>query len=127
MNVKIITSSVVVLVLYCVLIWLTTKVKKAPEDVPINITLLILGAVLGWVLGIFLTPYDPEQKSDFNQYASYVALVVSGYLVGKFDAAISYIFKPENLFTPMVGFRVIMSISSLLLAMLITVVIRFYL
>ena len=126
MNFKIMISGVVILFLYCVLVWLATKVKKSESDVAINIGLLILGGAIGWVIGIFLTPYGEGQKAEFSEYASVIALFVSGYLVGKVDAAISHLFKPEYLFTQVAGFRLVTTFSSFLLGMLVTVVIRYY-
>ncbi|WP_345971399.1 hypothetical protein WCX72_05985 [Sulfurimonas sp. HSL1-6] len=92
----------------------------------INLGLVILGGAIGWVVGIFLTPYSAGQKAEFAEYASVIALFASGYLVGKVDAAISHMLKPENLFTPIVGFRLVITFSSFLLGMLVTVVIRYY-
>lgn len=126
MNIKLIISGVVILSLYALIGWLTTRVKKEPSDVAINLGLVILGGAIGWVIGIFLTPYGEGQKAEFAEYASVIALFASGYLVGKIDAAISHLLKPENLFTPMVGFRLVITFSSFLLGMLVTVVIRYY-
>ncbi|WP_345986706.1 hypothetical protein WCX49_06160 [Sulfurimonas sp. HSL-1656] len=126
MNIKLIMSGIVILSVYALIGWLSTRVKKEPSDVPINLGLVILGGAIGWVVGIFLTPYSAGQKAEFAEYASVIALFSSGYLVGKVDAAISHMLRPENLFTPMVGFRLIITFSSFLLGMLVTVVIRYY-
>ncbi|UFS63726.1 hypothetical protein LOH54_06220 [Sulfurimonas sp. HSL-3221] len=126
MNVKLAISGIVILSVYALLAWLSTRVKKEPSDVAINLGLVILGGAIGWVVGIFLTPYSAGQKAEFAEYASVIALFASGYLVGKVDAAISHMLKPENLFTPIVGFRLVITFSSFLLGMLVTVVIRYY-
>jgi hypothetical protein len=55
-----------------------------------------------------------------------VGLLVSGYLVSKVDAAIVHVLKPEVLFTPMVGFRVLLTIGSIALALVLASSIRFY-
>jgi uncharacterized membrane protein YjfL (UPF0719 family) len=126
MNIKLIISGIVILLLYALIGYLTTRVKKEPTDVAISLALVILGATVGWVIGIFLTPYDEIQKIEFSNYASFIALFASGYLIGKVDAAISHLFKPEYLFTPIVGFRLVITFASFLLGMLITVVVRYY-
>lgn len=126
MNFKMIASVIVIVSIYAIIGWLASKVRKDPVDVPINMSLIILGGAIGWVVGIFLTPYGQDQKVEFAEYASVIALFVSGYLVGKVDAAISHLLKPECLFTPIVGFRLIITFSSFLLGMLVTVVLRYY-
>ncbi|WP_369921290.1 hypothetical protein AB8E32_03000 [Marinomonas polaris] len=42
------------------------------------------------------------------------------------DAAIVHVLKPEVLFTPMVGFRVLLTIGSIALALVLASSIRFY-
>ena len=126
MNTKLALSGIVIVFLYSLIGWLATRVKKEPTDMAINFILIILGGAIGWVVGIFLTPYGVGQKAEFAEYASVVALFASGYLVGKVDAAISHLFKPEYMFTPIVGFRMAATFSSFLLGMLVTVVIRYY-
>lgn len=126
MNLKLAVSSMVITAAFAAILWLSTKVKKEPHDIPINLTLVILGGTIGWVTGIFLTPYNGNQLSDFEKYASFVSLFVSGYLVGKVDSTVAYLFKPENLFTPIIGFRTAATLASFMLGLLITVVIRFY-
>lgn len=126
MNFRITISSIVISAAFAAILWLATRVKKDPYDVPINLALVILGGSVGWVIGIFLTPYDGNQLITFGKYASFVSLFVSGYLVGKIDNTIAYLLKPENLFTPIIGFRTTATLASVLLGLLITVVIRFH-
>ncbi len=126
MHIKLVISGVVIITLYSLLSWLATRVKREQSDIAINFTLIILGGVIGWLVGIFLTPYSDDQKAEFAEYASVIALFGSGYLVGKVDAAISHLFKPEYMFTPLVGFRMAATFSSFILGMLVTTVVRYY-
>lgn len=126
MYIKLIISVVVITSLYILILWLSTRTQKEPSNVSINLGLVVLGGSSGWVVGIFLTPYNIQQKTEFTEYATAISLLASGYLVGKVDAALSHLLKPEYLFTPIVGFRLLITFSSFLLGMLITVVIRYY-
>src|SRR5262245_57375057 len=40
-----------------------------------------LGAALGWVLGIYISPASPEEASQFNRLGTVVASLVSGAVV----------------------------------------------
>lgn len=127
MHIKLLVTAGIVLPLIAVLIGLATRVKQQENDTQINIALLILGGALGWLLGIFMSPYDSGETAAFASYASAVATFASGYLLAKIDPLVSKLFTPDFLFNRVVAFRTISFISMILLAMLMTFAVRVYL
>ena len=47
--------------------------------------LCITGGLLGWILGIFLTPLDRGEKDQFAEYGKAVSALVAGFVAGKID------------------------------------------
>ncbi|MBT9465514.1 hypothetical protein [Hydrogenophaga sp.] len=52
----------------------------------LQVLLCIFGGLLGWVMGILITPLNEGEKKQFSEYAKAVTAVVSGFLVAKVDA-----------------------------------------
>lgn len=122
---NLIAASSFAIILYVGALWLAFRFQEKPHDLPINLALVLVGSCVGWLAGILVTPYEGQQD-QFSKYAAGVGLFVSGYLVSKVDAAIVHVLKPEVLFTPMVGFRVLLTIGSIALALVLASSIRFY-
>jgi hypothetical protein len=49
----------------------------------IGVLLCILGGVLGWVIGIVVTPLNEGEKRQFSDYAKAVSTLISGYVLAK--------------------------------------------
>jgi hypothetical protein len=91
----------------------------------VNISILVLGTSLGWILGMAISPYDVKEKGDFGAYLKAVSAFFSGYLVAKIDPLARY-FEPMFRSTPDAGFRLILFFSALIVAMGMTFVNRRY-
>jgi D-alanyl-lipoteichoic acid acyltransferase DltB (MBOAT superfamily) len=127
MHLKLTITFCIVITLTIVITALAFKMKEEENDIPINVVIIILGASLGWLLGIFMSPYDAGERASFAVYAGAVASFVSGYLVAKVDSSVTKLLSPEFLFQKIVAFRFISFFSVLLLAMLLTFAVRVYL
>jgi outer membrane protein OmpA-like peptidoglycan-associated protein len=57
----------------------------------------LLGASLGWLLGIVLEPFTSGEAGKFITYAGAISTFFAGYGAGKLDDLIKYIFNPQNL------------------------------
>lgn len=62
-----------------------------------NYLVVILGASLGWLLGIVLEPFTSREAGKFVTYAGAISAFFTGYGAGKLDDLIKYIFNPQNL------------------------------
>jgi hypothetical protein len=87
-----------------------------------------LGLTAGWAVGLLLAPYESEEKR-FREYAKLVSVFITGYLVSKVDRLIELWFDPEHgpiLLRPLVVDRILLCITSFLLAAVWTYVARKY-
>jgi hypothetical protein len=126
MNYKIIASSVLAVALGIALVVLCFRVGQGGEIHSLNIAVLVFAASTGWLAGILLSPYDPKEVSAFPRYAAAVSAFASGYLVSKADRVLEELLKPEFLFSPVAGFRLLAGVSAFAIALIITYVYRAY-
>ena len=126
MNYKIIGSTAAALVLGITLFGLSFFVGQGTEVRALNLAVLVLGAATGWLVGVLVSPYNVREAQAFPKYAATVSAFASGYLVSKLDRVLEEILKPESLFSPIMGFRVIAGIAAFAIALLITYVYRAY-
>jgi hypothetical protein len=103
-------------------------VKDDKKDAFINLTVLVFGWAVGWLLGTFLSPYTGAEKLQFAEYAGAISVFVSGYAIGKVDRLITHILTPDNFFSVsrVTGFRIIVFSVVLIVAMIVTFVFRRY-
>jgi len=62
----------------------------------------------------------------FSMYAKAVGVFASGYLVGKIDKVIDRLFDPAFILMPLISFRLIAFIASLIIAVIIVFDFRYY-
>jgi len=124
---KLLITICIVLPLILALVVLALRVRESENDVQVNLALLVFGGSLGWLLGIFMSPYGEGEKAAFAGYASAIMTFASGYLVGKIDPFVGKLLHPDFLFRTLVGFRVLSFLSIMLLSMLMTFAVREYL
>ena len=126
MNYKIIGSTASCSVLGLALVILCFRVGQSAEVHAMNIAVLVFGASSGWLAGILLSPYDPKEASNFPRYAAAVSAFASGYLVSKVDRVLEEVLKPEFLFSPVPGFRLLAGLSGFAITLIVTYVYRAY-
>src|SRR5262245_24059073 len=94
-------------------------------DSRFNIVLLISGGLIGWLIGILMTP-GPSEKERFTAYGVALATFASGYLVAKIDRLIELSFQQrEDIDAGVIG-RLLLFVSGLALGLLFTFVWRSY-
>ena len=85
----------------------------------LQVLLCILGAALGWIAGILITPLNSKERKRFSEYAKAVAAFLSGYVIAKFDvvaqASVIEMAKSnsELFFTRSLVFSICFSVSML--------------
>ena len=52
----------------------------------LQVLICIFGGVLGWVVGILITPLNEGEKKQFSDYAKAVSALISGYVLGKLES-----------------------------------------
>lgn len=81
------TSVLVLVVLFAALLKIAPDMTK-DGNVVLNYFSILLGALCGWALGIFYSPYNPEEEKRFLSIGRTISAFVSGYAVSKFDRLI---------------------------------------
>ena len=64
-----------------VLAWAAFRLDSPPH---LNIVLLVSGGLIGWIVGILITPAANEQ-AKFSEFGTALSTFVTGYLVAKLD------------------------------------------
>lgn len=59
---------------------------------------LLMGASVGWLVGILAVPLNKNEQSTFGQFAKIIAGFLTGYFLSKFDPVLSWFVKelPEG-------------------------------
>jgi hypothetical protein len=128
MNYKLWGSGAVAASLAGALTYMALNFEKDPTTTPttLNAMIVVLGLALGWLFGILLSPYSPDEKEKFSEYAKAFGVFASGYLVGKTDKVIAELLSPAFLIDSIHGFRVMAFFSAFLIGMITTFVFRRY-
>jgi hypothetical protein len=108
------------------LVALSFLIKEKEQDRWINLATVVLGISLGWLFGMYVSPYGKGEEQRFGEYATAVSAFVSGYLISKIDGLITKLLSPEQILRPVAGFRLIAGVSTFIVTMLVTYVVRAY-
>jgi len=127
-NYKIVGSTVSAFTLFSALLYCAQSAAISPteKDFILNLTIIIFGTTIGWIAGILSSPYGQKEKEQFTTIVKGVTVFLSGYAMAKLDPIITVILKPEMFIEPVVAFRAIAFMTSLLLSVVITFVYRKY-
>jgi hypothetical protein len=105
------------------LLWASFEFASA--DSRLNVVLLISGGLIGWVIGMLMTPW-PGEKEQFSVYGTAIATFVGGYLVAKLDKVFELSFRERgDVDAAFIG-RLLLFVSGLALGLLFTFVWRAY-
>ena len=97
-----------------------------PEDHIINLAILLTSIAFGWLLGTFTSPDSPDEETRFSRYGTAIKAFVSGYLISKCDKLVTAILDPDSLFKQLPLFRFLLCLSGLLVATMVTYILREY-
>jgi hypothetical protein len=126
MDYKIVGSTASAFALGAAIVVICFYVGEGPEVRALNLAIVVLGASTGWLAGVLLSPYNGKEKGLFPSYAAAVSTFASGYLISKADRVLEELLKPDVLFSPVAGFRLISAVSIFAVTLLITYIYRVY-
>lgn len=76
-----------------------TKFGNTPAEISRLRILALIGALVGWVIGIWLSPYSPAEESKFLNLKKAIGVFFSGYLLARFDDTLDRMLEPQFIFT----------------------------
>jgi hypothetical protein len=88
--------------------------------------ILIAGALVGWVVGMLITPVSPKEQAVFSDAGKALSTFVAGYLVAKIDRIFDLAMNQDNNVNGLFVGRLLMFISMFALGVLATFVWRSY-
>jgi hypothetical protein len=101
-----------------------TSADLSPRQ--LNLVILISGGLVGWVVGMLITPISPKDQAVFSETGKALSTFVAGYLVAKIDRIFDVATRTdENVNGLFVG-RLLMFVSMFALGVLATFVWRSY-
>jgi hypothetical protein len=118
-NWKLVATGISATILYVVLAAAAWQSVTALDARMLNLSVLVLGTAVGWLIGIFASPYHPEEKQRFSDIAKAVSLFVSGYLVGKVDRLINDLLESDLVLQPLAGLRTLSFVATLFISMVV--------
>jgi len=101
-------------------------VGTTSQDYALNWTMIIVGAAIGWMVAVLLSPDTSAQGKRLKRGAAALSALASGYIIGKGEDSIKELLKPGFLFTPLVGFRVLAFVGSFSVSLILVFVRREY-
>jgi F0F1-type ATP synthase membrane subunit a len=87
-------STLVLIILLCALLVIAYFIAQSDQGRVLNYFVVLLGALCGWALGIFSSPYSKTEEKRFSSISQAISAFVSGYVLSKFDR-----FLEASLFT----------------------------
>ncbi|MEG0861003.1 MAG: hypothetical protein RSD81_20770 [Pseudomonas sp.] len=98
-----------------------------PNGTAINRLIALLGALVGWALGILFAPFSTAEKEQFQGIAKVISAFVAGYLLSKAEAFFQITLFPKDNSIPVTNWiRVGIFAASMLLGALIVFIHRLY-
>jgi hypothetical protein len=80
-----------------ILIALAWRLGASDNSSPLNFLICLLGATLGWAVGILLTPYTAGEQQQFASLLQAATAFATGYLFSKFDPLLERYLKQDQL------------------------------
>jgi hypothetical protein len=102
---------------------------KTPADMSprqLNLVILIAGGLVGWVVGMLVTPVSPKEQAVFSETGRALSTFVAGYLVAKLDRIFDIGMKQDGNVNGLLVGRLLMFVSTFALGVLATFVWRSY-
>jgi len=65
--------------------WLCILLSSDAQQQVLNFLIALMGALVGWALGMFFAPYNDKEAARFSSIGQAVSAFISGYAVSKVD------------------------------------------
>jgi hypothetical protein len=103
------------LLAFAALVLILWAAARPGAPASLSIQIIVAGALIGWVVGILMTPLSPGEKSHFSEYGAAISTFVTGYLVAKIDRIFDLSIKDRADVDALLIGRVLMFVSAFIL------------
>jgi len=84
---------------------------------------LLVGAAIGWLVGILAVPLNANEQNRFGQFAKIIAGFLTGYLFSKIDPVVIWFVTPPEggqfpIFNPIIQKRALFSFAGFLVSLI---------
>lgn len=121
-----VTSNISALVIGIVLIWLAYQIGTDNHAYLVNWLICLLGAVLGWGIGLISTPSSERENAKFSGLTKTISAFLSGYILSKLDPLIVTVLQSHTIFQESVLVRIAFFLTAFFLSMVIVYINRMY-
>lgn len=108
------------------ILWLGCQQGSGREDYSFTYLAGLVGALTGWVTGIFLSPYSQGEARQFSDYGKALSAFISGYLLSKCDRFLDNVDVNAPLGPKLLQYRILYFFACFFLAMIIAFLLRKY-
>jgi len=92
----------------------------------VTLALMCCSSAVGYSLGVFITPYNAKEKSEFYQIGKFVSALITGFVLAKLEPVVSKILSSDQMVTPAGLFRLASVSTSFLVSLIGVFVYRKY-
>ena len=75
------------------LFWSCFSIGNSPQ---LNILFLFSGGLIGWILGILITPISDIERSRFSEFGKAIATFLTGFLLAKIERIFELAVQNKN-------------------------------
>jgi hypothetical protein len=123
----VVSANVSALFYFCALLWASRQFGASdPRAFTLNVLICLLGAALGWGLGILATPLTLEDPSHFARLGQAASAFLSGYVVSKLDRFLESALYADKQLVAIAWERLCLFAISLLVMFIVVFVNRWY-
>jgi predicted membrane channel-forming protein YqfA (hemolysin III family) len=90
-----------------------------------NVLLCLFGGILGWTIGMFTSPLNPDERREFSEYGKAIYAFIGGFAIAKLEALFTAI-TAKDLLNVTAGARWLLFGTTFFLALQFTFVGRRY-
>src|SRR5712692_5422450 len=100
------------------LVYVAYALQDVHPDRFFNMLLIPSAGVFGWVVGILLSPTSQQQQQQFQTIGRALATFVSGFLLAKLSPLFDRVTSNSQLWTLILGVRLLIALVSFFLGLL---------
>ncbi|MGV3661993.1 MAG: hypothetical protein ACO1TE_17545 [Prosthecobacter sp.] len=122
----VVSSNLFALIFAVAIITIAYRLGRKDGSYLINWMLCVLGALIGWAIGILAAPFNESESQRFLALGQAVSVFLSGYVISKLDRFLEGTLYSDGAPQGSAWMRLCLFVVSLLLAVIIVFINRLY-